>query len=135
MSETSKARKILVVDDEMDTVIYMETLLQDNGYETVSANNGEEGLRVARAERPDLILLDVTMPEKSGMRFYKELKSDPEYADIPIFFVTGVTGHGGDSAAFERFIGSRKGIPKPEGFFGKPIDREEFLKAVAKLFE
>lgn len=135
MSETKKSKKILVIDDEMDTVIYMETLLQDNGYETISANNGQEGLDKARTENPDLVVLDVSMPEKSGMRFFKEFKSDPELESIPVVFVTGVTGFAGDKEALKNFIGSRGSIPNPEGFFSKPIEREEFLKKVKELLD
>lgn len=133
MSENKLGKKILVIDDEVDTVIYMETLLQDNGYETVSANNGQEGLEKAKTENPDLVVLDVSMPEKSGMRFFKELKSDPDIEAIPVIFVTGVTGFAGDKDALKNFIGSRSSIPDPEGFFSKPIEREEFLKKVKEL--
>lgn len=129
----SEPKKILVIDDEADTVIYMETLLRDNGYDTVSASNGEEGTERAKAEKPDLIVLDVSMPEKSGMRFYKETKSEPELAHIPIIFVTGVTGFAGDKDALKKFIDTRKGIPPPAGFFSKPIDRDEFLKKVGEI--
>jgi len=133
MSEIKKVKKILVIDDEVDTVIYMETLLQDNGYETVSANNGQEGLEKAKLEHPDLIVLDVSMPEKSGMRFFKEIKSDPNLESIPVVFVTGVTGFAGDKDALKKFIGGRSSIPDPEGFFSKPIEREEFLKKVEEI--
>ena len=88
MSENKKGKKILVIDDEVDTVIYMETLLQDNGYETVSANDGVEGMEKAKSEHPDLVVLDVSMPEKSGMRFFKEFKSDPTLGEIPVILGT-----------------------------------------------
>jgi CheY-like chemotaxis protein len=133
MSETTKAKKILVIDDEVDTVIYMETLLQDNGYETVSANNGQEGLEKVKSEHPDLVVLDVSMPEKSGMRFFKEIKSDPKLESIPIVIVTGVTGFAGDKDGLKKFIGGRGSIPDPEGFFSKPIERDEFLKKVKEI--
>jgi CheY-like chemotaxis protein len=133
MSETKKGKKILVIDDEMDTVIYLETLLQDNGYETISANNGQEGLDKAKSEMPDLVVVDVSMPEKSGMRFFKEFKSDPTLEAIPVVFVTGVTGFAGDKDALKNFIGRRGSIPDPEGFFSKPIERDEFLKKVEEL--
>jgi CheY-like chemotaxis protein len=133
MSEIKKGKKILVIDDEADTVIYMETLLQDNGYETVSASNGQEGLEKAKSENPDLVVLDVSMPEKSGMRFFKEFKSDPTLEAIPVVFVTGVTGFAGDKDGLKNFIGSRGSIPNPEGFFSKPIEQDEFLKTVKKL--
>ena len=129
----SKTKKILVIDDEMDTVTYMETLLQDNGYQTVSANDGQEGMEMVKTEQPDLIVLDVTMPQKSGIGFYREIKSNPELASIPVIFVTGVTGFDGDNQAIKKFIDGRKKLPSPEGFFAKPIDRDEFLKTIKKI--
>ena len=133
MPEQKKGKKILVIDDEEDTVIYLETLLQDNGYNTVSARNGQDGLEKVRSENPDLVILDVSMPEKSGMRFYKEAKSDPDLAQIPVVFVTGVTGYARDKDALRKFIGARSSIPNPEGFFSKPIEREEFLKKIEEI--
>ena len=129
----SKTKKILVIDDEMDTVTYMETLLQDNGYQTVSANDGQEGREKVKTEQPDLIVLDVTMPQKSGIGFYREIKSNPELASIPVIFVTGVTGFDGDNQAIKKFIDGRKKLPSPAGFFAKPIDRDEFLKTIKKI--
>ena len=133
MSETTKTKKILVIDDEADTVVYMETLLQDNGYQTVSASDGQEGLAKAKSEIPDLVVLDVSMPQKSGMGLYKELKSDPELSSIPVIFVTGVTGFGGDEQGIKKFLNGRRNISPPEGFFSKPIDQDEFLKSVNRL--
>ena len=77
-------KKILVVDDEPSVSSYLETLLQDNGYETTSAANGSEGLEKARSDRPDLVTLDISMPEKSGVRFYTELKNNPDLASVPV---------------------------------------------------
>ena len=126
-------KKVLVLDDEPNVVAYLETLLQDNGYDTVSAANGREGMEKARSEKPDLITLDISMPEESGIRFYRELKEDPELANIPVVIVTGVTGYGYKPEDFQKFISSRKKIPPPEGFVPKPIDRDELLKGVTSL--
>jgi CheY-like chemotaxis protein len=126
-------KKILIVDDEPDIVSYMEMILQDNGYETIVAGNGNEALEKIRSEKPDLVTLDISMPEASGTRFYKEVRTDPELAGIPIFIVTGVTGMGGDKYAYENFISNRSLVPAPEGYFPKPIDRDEFLKAVREI--
>jgi CheY-like chemotaxis protein len=87
----------------------------------------------ARREKPDLITLDISMPEESGVRFYRELKEDPELSGIPVVIVTGVTGYGYKPEDFQKFISSRKNIPPPEGFVPKPIDREELLKGVTAL--
>lgn len=128
-----KMKKILIVDDERDIVSYLEMILQDNGYETITAANGNEALEKVRTERPDLVTLDISMPEASGTRFYKELKTDPEFKATPVFIVTAVTGLGGDSHAYEHFISSRRLVPAPEGYFPKPIDRESFIRKVKEV--
>ena len=126
-------KTILIVDDEPDIVSYLEMLLQDQGFDTVTAGNGNEALEVVKRVRPVLVTLDITMPEASGTRFYKEMRTDPELVDIPVIIVTAVTGLGGDKHAYERFISNRRLVPAPEGFFPKPIDREEFLEAIGEL--
>ena len=124
------AKKILIVDDEPDVVSYLEMILQDNGYETLTAANGNEALELVRSEKPDLVTLDISMPEASGTRFYVELNKDPEISSTPVFIVTAVTGYGGDKYGYEKFISQRRLVPPPEGFFPKPIDREEFIAKV-----
>lgn len=125
--------KILVVDDEEAVVTYLGMLLQDEGYTTVSARDGKEGLQMARSEKPDLICLDITMPEESGVRLYRNLRDDPELAKTPVVIVTAVTGIGGDPEPFRQFISSRKQVPPPDAFFPKPIEREAFLAKVKEL--
>ncbi len=128
----TERKKILIIDDEENIVRYLETLLQDNGYETVSAANGVEGLERVKDSRPDLICLDITMPEKSGVRFYRELREDPDCAGIPVVVVTAVTGYGGDPKPFEEFLSTRRQVQPPDEFISKPIDRESFLETIAK---
>ena len=130
---TGPAKKILIVDDEPDIVSYLEMVLKDNGFVTIAAENGNEALALVRSERPDLVSLDISMPEASGTRFYKEVRTDPELKKIPIFIVTAVTGLGGDEHAYEKFISGRRLVPPPDGFFPKPIDREAFVKAVKEM--
>ena len=129
----SDKKKILIIDDEPDVRTYLTTLLQDNGYDTDTADDGIQGMRKAMADRPDLITLDMSMPEKSGMKFYRELKADASLAAVPVVVVTGVTGFGGSADDFKSFISSRKSIPAPEAFVPKPIDRDELLEILKKL--
>jgi len=126
-------KKILIVDDEPHVVAYLEMLLKDHGYGTVSAGNGEDGLAQLRKEKPDLVTLDISMPETTGVRFYKQIKADPDFADVPVVIVTAVTGYAGDPYGYMKFISSRSNVPPPEGFFPKPIDKEEFLATIQKL--
>jgi CheY-like chemotaxis protein len=133
MSNVNPVKKILIVDDEPAVVSYLEMMLHDCGYETRTASNGQEAIEVVRREKPDLVTLDISMPQSSGTRVYKEIKTDPELNSIPIVIVTAVTGYGGDQYGYQKFIGHSHLVPPPEGFFPKPIDREEFLKTIQKL--
>ena len=84
---------------------------------------------------PDLVTLDLSMPETSGSRFYKDLKTDAELASIPVVMVTAVTGYGGDPYGYEKFINRMHVVPPPEGFFPKPIDKTSFLETIHKLLD
>jgi CheY-like chemotaxis protein len=123
----SKNKTVLVIDDEPDTQIFLTTLLEDNGYATVTAGDGEQASAKLAELRPDLITLDITMPEKSGVRFYREMKENEATRGVPIIIVTGVADD------FERFISTRSKVPPPEGYVGKPIDREKLLELAEKL--
>ena len=125
-------KKILVVDDEPHVVTYLETLLQDNGYATTSASNGKEAMERIAEDRPDLVSLDISMPEESGVRCYRNIKENPELSSIPVVIVTAVTGYGGDPEPYKKFISTRKQVPPPEGYLSKPIDKQEFLDTIAE---
>lgn len=125
MAEDKKT--VLVVDDEPDVVTFISTVLEDNGYATTKAKDGVEALARVKERRPDLITLDITMPEKSGVRFYRDIKESDELKDIPIIIVTGV------SDDFQKFISTRRQVPPPEGYLSKPIGADEVLGAVRKL--
>ncbi len=124
---------ILVVDDEPNVVTYLATLLHDNGYRIVSASDGKEGIDKVRSEKIDLVCLDISMPEHSGIRFYRDLRDDPKLSAIPVVMVTAVTGEAGDPEPFKRFISTRRQVPPPDAFFSKPIDKQEFVDTIAKL--
>ncbi|HPO10291.1 MAG TPA: response regulator [bacterium] len=134
MTTETRQKLILVVDDEPDVITYLTTLLEDNGYATDSAVNGTEAMAKLRQLKPDLITLDISIPEKSGVRVYREMKEDPDLAHIPVLVITAVTGYGGKPEVFEQFLSSRKHIPSPEGFIDKPLeDREGLLRKIADL--
>jgi len=120
-------KTILVVDDEPDTLEFLTTVLQDGGFATVSARDGNEALSQIDEKAPDLIALDISMPEKSGVAVYRALKQDERLKDIPVIIITGI------SDEFKRFISTRKQVPPPEGYISKPVDHEDLLKMVNNL--
>jgi two-component system phosphate regulon response regulator PhoB len=132
-------KKILIVDDDPDIVLYLSTVLKDNGYYTIGATNGQEGLEMVKTEHPDLILLDLMMPKKSGISLLSDLKNDPDNRQIPVIMVTGVSGETGhDLESF--FQGSPTGDQEskamiPEGYLEKPVDPEKLLNMVKKLLQ
>jgi CheY-like chemotaxis protein len=128
----SDCKKVLVVDDEADVRTYLSRLFEENGFRAAFAGNGEEALQAVEKERPDLITLDLSMPQTSGVRFYQTLKSRPDLAGIPVVMVTGVTGQGG-SRDTERFYSTRRQVPPPDGFIAKPVDPDEMLQLARKL--
>ena len=120
-------KKILVVEDEQDVLTYLTALFQDSGYDTVSAVDGVEAFERARKEKPDLISLDMAMPDQSGVRAYRLYKKDDELREIPVIIVTAL----GDS--MRSFLKRLGGFPEPQGFMTKPIDEEKLLKTAADL--
>ncbi|HEA70197.1 MAG TPA: response regulator [Desulfobacterales bacterium] len=127
IAEEIKGKKILVVDDEPDFVTFLQTLLEDNDFEVITATSGAEALEKARSEKPDLITLDVTMPGKSGVQVYRDIRSNAETAHIPVFIVTGVVEF--------RQLMYQKTVQAPEGFLRKPIDHDVFLMTVNRILE
>jgi CheY-like chemotaxis protein len=120
-------KKILVVDDEADVVTYLTSVLKDAGYETFEASNGEEAMEIVLREKPDLVTLDITMPEMTGVKAYRTMKEDEALKKIPVVIVTGVTHD------FKQFISTRTQVPPPEGYLEKPVQPEALLNEVRRL--
>ncbi len=120
-------KKILVVDDEPDVVAYVASFLEDHGIGVIGAANGKEGFAKAKAETPDLIILDLAMPEESGVRMYRDLYEDPATKHIPVIMLTGI------SHEFKRFIETRKQVPPPAGYFDKPADLNKLLERISEI--
>ncbi len=125
MSEIPK--KILVVEDEPDMLNFLSTFFQDNGFEVLTATDGKECFEKAKDDRPDLITLDITMPEESGVRAFRNIQETPETKDIPVIIITGI------SKDFKRFIHTRKKVQPPVAYMEKPIDSSELLAKVNEI--
>ena len=113
---------------------------EPNTYETTAPAEGDaerlvelfDALREENAAAidqapPDLVTLDITMPEKSGVAVYRKLKEDDQLKGIPVIIVTGI------SDDFKKFISTRRHVPPPEGYISKPVDAEEFVSMVRNL--
>ncbi len=119
------AKRILIIDDESDMQIYLHTLFRKAGYDTETAGNGEEALESIRKALPDLITLDILMPKKSGLSFFKVLVEELGDREIPVIVLSGLAGHR------EFFEG--ESIPGPTVFVEKPIVPDAFLAKAKEM--
>jgi len=113
------SKKVLVVDDEADVRKFLTTILEKEGYTVFTAENGSKALETTREKRPDLVILDLQMPDQSGTDYYRRLSKDMEIANTPVIIVSGLAGR-------------HLAVKKPAAVFDKPIDPDEFLASVEK---
>ena len=131
----SEKKTILVVDDEPDAVEFVTAIISDMGedYSVISAFDGETGLQKARAESPDLIILDVMMPKKDGFNVFFDLGRYPETDNIPVIMLTGITEATGipySEKDMDEFLGR-----EPEAYIEKPIVPEKIQEAIKKALK
>lgn len=117
-------RKILIVDDEPYLVMALKIRLENVGYDVITASDGVEGLDKAQGENPDLIILDVMMPKKSGYQVCQTLKSDDQYKHIPIIMLTA------KGQRSDKEWGEKAGA---DTYITKPFDDSELLLKIKEL--
>ena len=121
----SMKKKILVVDDEEDILHFLELVLREKGYEVVTAMNGHEALTTAQIEKPDLVLLDIMMPQMDGWEVLKLLRVDDETANIPVAMLSART------EAKDREQGLQEGAID---YICKPFSLQELLGKIETIF-
>ena len=124
-------KRILVVDDEPDFASIVQTNLKSEGYAVDVAYDGVQGLAKVKENPPDLIVLDVMMPEKDGYKMAKELKQSPETEDIPVIMLTAV----GDHVTSTRYSHADGIGMEADDFLPKPASAEEILESVNRLLK
>lgn len=114
-------KRVLIVDDEADSRAYTEAVVSEAGtYEILTASNGEDAIRIARAELPALVVLDMVMPGTNGISVFKRLSEDPKTKAIPVIFLTGISTVTGLPLTVEAIAKSVGTAPK--AVLEKPLD-------------
>lgn len=133
MTNDKIQKTVLVVEDELDMRFFLKTLLETSGYRPVIAKNGSDGMAKARKDPPDLILLDVMMPEQGGAIMYRDLKSDVALAKIPVIILSAVS-----QSTFGHFLKmldltSADKVPAPDAYVEKPPDPRYLLRIIQQF--
>ena len=126
-------KKVLVVDDDPDIRLFSVTVLEEHGYTPLEAADGVEGLKMIKEEKPDLVILDIMMPRQSGIRLYRELKTDKSLKNIHVIVLSGI--------AKRTFLRSQKAltdfgspdVPEPEIYLEKPVEAEDLAQTIKDL--
>ncbi|VEN75462.1 conserved hypothetical protein [Candidatus Desulfarcum epimagneticum] len=129
------AKNVMIVDDDPDVRMFNIEVVKQNGYHPVAAENGEEAMALVKKSRPDLVVLDVLMPKQSGIKMYRELKTDESLKDIPVIILSGI--------ARRTFIRSQEAltefgdenVPEPDIYLEKPTEPWELAEAIEKLLK
>lgn len=124
------AKRVLVIDDEPDITTYYETLLSDNGWDVAVANSGDDGLDLAEKQAPDIIVLDVMMPDRGGLSTLVAFRKNEDTAKIPIVLATGIQESLNQD--FETYLERFKHY-NPDAYIEKPIDPAVLLAKLDEL--
>ena len=120
-------RTAVVIDDEVDMTTYLSTILEENDFEVRTANEARTGETLIRESTPDIVLIDLMMPGRSGVQLFVRLRGDAATRDIPLVMVTGIKEQMGIDwgEIVDQFKARR-----PDGFVEKPVDPEALMKVV-----
>jgi Fe-S oxidoreductase len=124
--------KILVIDDEPDVRLYLGKIFKDQGCQVMDAPDANQGMRAIKAEKPDLITLDLILPYMTGEKLYWELRKDEKTAKLPVVVVSGYAAVESPRIDFFGFL-TEKNLPPPDGFLEKPVDPEKLVEIVREV--
>jgi CheY-like chemotaxis protein len=128
-------KKILIVDDEMDMRIFLSALVKTGGYQPLVSKNGDEGIQKARAEHPDLVILDVMMPGKGGVNMYRELRTDEALKDIPVIMLSAVARTSYSHYIKMMNISPNISLPEPDAYLEKPPDTDALIRQIQNILQ
>jgi DNA-binding response OmpR family regulator len=127
----SEHKRVLVVDDDPETVSMLKVVLETASYDVLTAYDGCEGVRQAKREKPDAVILDLMMPKMDGFTACKKIKADSETERIPVLVLTAIGQH----LSHTRYAKEMGLGLEAEDYVEKPIDSAVLLERLAKLLE
>lgn len=120
-----KAPRIVCIEDEPEMIDLIKLILERKGFEVIGAGGGKAGLESIRKEKPDVILLDLMMPDMDGWEVYQQIKADKEIRDIPVIVVTA------KAQSIDKVLGLH--IAKVDDYIPKPFSPQELLDSIQQV--
>ncbi len=127
MANKNADKRILCIEDEAEMIDLIRLILSRRGYEVLGANGGKEGIELIRKEKPDLVLLDLMMPDMDGWEVYQQMKADEATRDIAVIVVTA------KAQSIDKVLGLH--IAKVDDYIAKPFSPQELLTSVEEVLE
>lgn len=121
----TKLKRVVCIEDEPEMIDLIRLILGRKGFQVIGADGGVEGLKTMRREKPDLVLLDLMMPDLDGWSVYKQMKSDASLKDIPVIVVTA------KAQSVDKVLGLH--IAKVDDYITKPFSPQELLESIEKV--
>jgi two-component system response regulator VicR len=122
---SEERKKVVCIEDEPEMIDLVRLILGRKGFELIGAVGGREGLETVRREKPDLVLLDLMMPDMDGWEVYQQMKADDELKDTPVIVVTA------KAQSIDKVLGLH--IAKVDDYVTKPFGPQELLESVRKV--
>lgn len=122
---TESAKRVIYVEDEPEMIDLVRLILKRKGFEVIGANGGREGLTMIRQQLPDLVLLDLMMPDMDGWEVYQQMKSEVKTRNIPVIVITA------KAQSIDKVLGLH--IAKVDDYIAKPFSPNELLESVEKV--
>ncbi len=129
------AKKVLTVDDEDVVRGFVRTVLMENGYIPMAAKNGEEAMGLIREDRPDLIIMDILMPEESGIKLFRRVKASEDLKGIPVIIYSGIAKRTFLRTQAPQGVLGEEGAQKPDAYIEKPAKPEYLAKVIREVLD
>jgi twitching motility two-component system response regulator PilH len=128
-------KTIMIIDDEEDIRTYLTAVLEDSGFQTCTPEEEENVIESLQRQQPDLILLDIMMPRRSGISIYRDLRSTAGFEYIPVALISGIEKASGFFSDEFKTLMNDMNLKPPDGFIEKPIEIKQLIDVVEKILE
>jgi DNA-binding response OmpR family regulator len=124
--------KILIIEDDPEFSYYLKIIFEESGFDTILASDGSIGFQLVKSYMPDIITLDLIMPNKTGIKFFTEIRKNNKFCSIPIIIITSYTSNTYPMIDLKKTLYSKTLAP-PDGYFEKPVESSKLISVIRNV--